>query len=70
MTKLELLKMLEERAREFRLDRDTYKRNSHLHEITRRPSQKVIDAVLEEFINYVGMIQGVDYGLKTKDFLT
>jgi len=29
--------------------------------------QEVVDALLVDFINYVGVWQGVDYGMYTKD---
>lgn len=37
MTKIELLEMLTKRARVFRAARDHYKRNSHMHDITKAP---------------------------------
>jgi len=66
MTKKELLNYLEEAAKIFRLDKDHYVRNSHMHQIKESPSQEVIDAVLAGFINYIGVEQGVDYGLYSK----
>jgi hypothetical protein len=64
MTKLELLDMLTEYARDFRSDSGHYTRNGHLHRsLTQPPTQPQIDAVLVGFINYVGVAQGVDYAL-------
>ena len=70
MTKLELLKMLTENAKEFRKDSGHYGRNAHMHAITECPPQDVIDAVLTGFINHVGGLQGVDYGLYARDLAT
>ena len=69
MTKIELLEHLLVVAKEFRKDIGHYSRNSHMHEITEAPDQKVIDAVLVGFINSVGVFQGVDYALYTKDLM-
>lgn len=70
MTKLDLLKMLERDAKEFRADRDYFARNSHMHTIKNAPSQEIVDAVLVGFINCVALQQGIDYGLYTRDLST
>jgi hypothetical protein len=31
--------------------------------------QRIIDAVLVDFINYIGMKHGIDYGIYTKDLM-
>jgi len=67
MTKIELLDMLTSRARVIRADREHYKRNSHMHAITEAPPQEVVDAVLAGFINDIGIMQCVDYGLYASD---
>jgi hypothetical protein len=68
MTKIELLEMLRKNAEALRKDRGVYARNSHMHAIKEAPDQDVIDAVLVNFINYVGAMQGIDYALYTSDF--
>jgi hypothetical protein len=70
MTKIELLKMLTENAKEFRKYSCHYGRNAHMHAVTECPPQDVIDAVLTGFINHVGGLQGVDYGLHASDLAT
>jgi hypothetical protein len=67
MTKHELLEMLTKEARTFRTDRDYYRRNAHMHSIRKAPRQTSIDAVLTGFINHIGVMQGVDYGLYSSD---
>jgi len=48
---------------------DSIKRNSHMNNITQDEpiSNKVTDAILVDFINYIGMQHGIDYGLYTQD---
>lgn len=70
MTKIELLKMLERIACDFRNDHGHYERNSHMHPIKECPPQDVIDTVLTGFINRVGSSQGVDYALYASDLAT
>lgn len=67
MLKIELLEMLVKNAKEFRGDKTHYSRNSHMHNITEKPDDDVIDAILTGFINYVAMKQGVDFGLYASD---
>jgi hypothetical protein len=67
MIKRDLLELLTDRARAFRVDRDYFKRNTHMHSITSAPSQDVVDAVLVGFINSFGAFQGVDYALYAED---
>lgn len=67
MTKIDLLKYLEEIANEVRKDRKQYRRNKHLCGISKAPSKEDVDAVLVNFINTVAHSQGVDYGLHIKD---
>ena len=70
MNKKELLTMLEYRAREYKAEcSDSILRNNHMNSLTlcsKMPSQRVIDAILVDFINYVGASQGLDYRLYTK----
>jgi hypothetical protein len=67
MTKIELLQMLTDIARDFRNDADHYQRNAHMHTVTECPPQDVIDTILTGFINRVGTRQGVDYALYASD---
>jgi hypothetical protein len=67
MTKIELLQMLTDIARDFRNDADHYQRNAHMHTVTECPPQDVIDTILTGFINRVGTRQGVDYALYESD---
>lgn len=67
MTKLEMLNILTVEAKRFRLDHEYYQRNEHMHAITECPPQDVVDAVLAGFINYIGVMRGVDYALYAKD---
>jgi len=66
MTKAQMLDMLTEQAREFRKDTNVFRRNNHMHKMRKQPSQTTIDAILVSFINQVGTMQGLDYGLYTK----
>lgn len=69
MTKGELLKMLENCAKDYRKKCvDSIIRNKHMNDLSmdeETPSQEMIDAILVDFINYVGLFQGLDYGLYT-----
>ena len=67
MTKIELLTMLTDIARDFRKDGGHYERNAHMHPVTECPPQDVIDTVLTGFINRVGSSMGVDYAMYATD---
>jgi hypothetical protein len=70
MTKRELLEYLERTAKEYRLGcRESLIRNSHMNDLGGEcdVDQKLVDAILVDFINKVGVDQWVDYGLYTKD---
>jgi hypothetical protein len=67
MTKIELLEMLTNQARNFRADTGHYALNSHMHAIKEAPPQEAVDAVLTGFINAVGIMQGVNYALYASD---
>lgn len=72
MTKLQLLEYLERVAKEYRLGcKDSLVRNSHMNDLEGEceVDQKLVDAILVDFINKVGVDQWVDYGLYTKDFI-
>ena len=70
MSKKVLLTMLEDIAREYRTKcLPSILRNNHMNEVApdiKIPSQKGVDAILVDFVNYVGTYQGLDYGLYTK----
>lgn len=71
MRKGKLLMMLERHINEYRLDaNNSLRRNSHMNESVMESKedvpQQVIDALLVDFVNYVGAQQGLDYGLYTK----
>lgn len=71
MTKIQLLEYLERIAKEYRTDcRESLVRNSHMNGLKGEcdVDQKLVDAILVDFINKVGVDQCVDYGLYTKDF--
>jgi hypothetical protein len=70
MTKIELLSYLTAIVREYRKNcNKSINVNKHMNELNGKAKikQKVIDAILVDFINYVGINQGVDYGLYTND---
>jgi hypothetical protein len=70
MTKLQLLEYLERIAKEYRTGcRDSLIRNSHMNDLKGEceVDQKVVDAILVDFVNMIGVDQGVDYGLYTRD---
>lgn len=47
---------------------ESVKRNSHMNNYEDEEiSQTAINAILVDFINFVGMRQGVDFGMYTKD---
>ena len=67
MTRGELLEFLTQQAKEFRKDKTSISRNSHLTNIKKQPGQYLIDGVLIAFINHVGVSQCIDYALNVKD---
>lgn len=70
MTKAELLKFIEKRAKEYRKDCiDSINRNKHMNELRGEFSldQNSIDAILTDFVNYIGIHQGIDYAMYTED---
>lgn len=79
MTREELLNLLEKNAEEYRKTAfSSIKRNKHMNDLSeadfaelrenRQLAQKTIDALLVDFINFVGVGQGLDWGLHTKQF--
>ncbi len=72
MRKIDLLNLIEGNVRTYRLDaNDSLRRNSHMNAnvMAHRENipQEVVDALLVDFINYVGVWQGVDYGMYVED---
>lgn len=67
MNRVELLEFLTKQAKEFRKDKTSISRNSHLTSIKEQPEQYFIDGTLVAFINYIGMSQCIDYALSVKD---
>lgn len=78
MLRGELLNFLTEEAKEYRQNTlESLRRNRHMHNLSladiqrleenQRLVQATIDAILVDFINFVGATQCVDYGLYTKD---
>lgn len=70
MTKLQLLEYLERVAKEYRLGcKESLIRNAHMNDLGGEcdADQKLVDAILVDFINKVGVDQWVDYGLYAKD---
>jgi hypothetical protein len=70
MTVIELLTKLKNSAIAYRNDGvvESITRNRHMNEYRgEKLSQETVDAILVDFINYVAMQHGVDYGLYTHD---
>lgn len=79
MTKGELLRLLEDEAKKYRkLAFASIERSRHMNDLSetdfaklrksRQLIQKTIDALLVDFINFVGAGQCIDYGLHTRHF--
>lgn len=77
MTKGELLKLLTDEAKRYRGDAlDSVERNRHMNALSRNDLarlkkdkklvQRLIDALLVDFINGIGTSQGIDYSLYAK----
>lgn len=67
MTRGELLEMLTKFAKAYRKDTTSVSRNQHLTFIDKEPDQATKDAILVDFINYVGVRQCLDYALNVDD---
>jgi hypothetical protein len=71
MTKIDLLKMITNYAVEYSEDvENSIHRNNHMNNIkeTDKIDKRISDAILVDFINFIGMKQCVDYCLYTSDF--
>lgn len=71
MTKIELLEMMTKNAKDYRSTAmESVARNSHMNDATGSAiDQKDIDAILTDFINYVGVKQCVDFALYATDLI-
>lgn len=70
INRLQFIQNVEERAREYAKDAaKSLVRNNHMNDIEEGEvvQQRIIDAVLVDFINYVAGIMCVDYGMYVKD---
>ena len=69
MRTVEMLELLTKRAKEYVKDEVSVARNSHMNELEPdvRIDRKVLEAVVVDFINFVGRKNGVDYALYAKD---
>lgn len=67
MTKIEFLEILTKRAKDYRKLTDSISRNKHLTGMSEQPSARMIDAVLVDFINQIGIQMGIDYALSVDD---
>lgn len=70
MLKGDLMQMLITNAKAYRpLAGESVVRNSHMNELSKDEviPQRHIDAILVDFINYVGFRQGMDLGLYTEN---
>lgn len=81
MTRGELLNLLTKEAKRYRRQAiASIERNGHMNDLSRKDiirlkkdrqlTQRVLDALLVDFINAVGVGQCIDYGLCTKDVKT
>lgn len=72
MKAIDVLLKTTEYAKEYRKQaQDSVERNRHMNQIEEgeQLQQRHIDAVLVDFINYIGLKHGMDYALYTKDIM-
>lgn len=70
MNKGELIDLLTKRGREYRNDaQESLVRNNHMNDIEEGEliQQRIIDAVVVDFINFIGSKMCMDVGLYTED---
>ena len=70
MTKIDLLNYLQKMAKEYRTDCvNSVNRNNHMNGFNGEFAldQNSIDTILTDFINKIGVHQGVDYAMYTED---
>jgi len=70
-TKGDLLKYLDDRASEYcRISKASLARSIHMNNLKKsevaKIHQDVIEAIIVDFVNFIGSQQGLDYGLYTK----
>jgi hypothetical protein len=68
MKAIEMLELTKDHAVEYRKEaQQSLERNNHMNEIEscELVQQRHIDAVLVDFINYIGFKHGIDYALYT-----
>lgn len=73
LTSGEILRLLTNFAKEYSPKGvESIKRNRHMNKVTNENeiSQKIVDATLVDFINYIACQYGVDYGLYTSGLTT
>ena len=70
MNKGDLLNMIVRYAKEYRKSgiMESVKRNNHMNKYSgENVSHEVADAILVDFVNFVGVNQGMDLGMYTDD---
>lgn len=70
MKTLDMLELAKDYAKNYRhVAQKSIERNNHMNEIERGEivDQRHIDAVVVDFINYIGIKHGIDYGLYTEE---
>lgn len=77
MTRGKLLNLLDGEAMKYREEAlSSIERNRHMNDLSEKDiaklkenqewAQRIVDAILVDFVNHVGVGQGLDYGLHTK----
>jgi hypothetical protein len=72
MKALEVLEKTADYAKKYRSEaQQSLERNNHMNQIEdgEQVQQRIIDAVLVDFINYIGVKHGIDFGMYTKDLM-
>jgi hypothetical protein len=72
MKAISILETTTEYAKKYRRDaQKSLEINRHMNQIDEgeQVQQRIIDAVLVDFINYIGMKHGIDMGIYTKDLV-
>jgi hypothetical protein len=70
MTKIELMNIIEKIAKDYYQDApESILRNKHMNNLkgNEKIDKNIIDAVIVDFINFIGSWQGLDYGMYVKD---
>jgi len=72
MTAINVLEQTADYAKKYKSEaQESLERNRHMNQIEKgeQIQQRIIDAVLVDFINYIGVKHGIDYAMYTKDLL-